>query len=425
MASPWGRDTFLLLAAHHSCTSSYFCRSLDMGFIITYNQNYKGKIVKFCYGNTENIFCAQLLFSKVRYLKNNERRNRRMDNMQNSACISSRDISKYRNAVMGLAALSIFIMHCIGRGYIQIYKPIDALLMKIGSSGVDIFLFLSGFGIFCSLNKNHAFVEEKKYPCKWLFNRIMKVYIPYFLIMLVFVWFIPHQSVLQLFAKMVTLDFWMHGNDGTWFVSFIILLYILSPMFYKTICTSDFNHAKKTIILEMILLYAGLFLFEHFFPKYSAVVWIAVFQIPQFIFGLWLGYMFIYNKRIHIIYLIAGIVFAMLDLLLQPPSNSCLSSMLETGFSFVVLWCYIVMLKIVDRFHVRFLKNKYFVLFWSSFCSITLEFYLIHLLTLDFLKRQAIPVIVNLSAIILLVFTYFTSLLVKKGSNSILRKIHI
>lgn len=338
-------------------------------------------------------------------------------------CISCQDISQYRNAVMGIAALSIFIMHCTGRGYLHILNPIDSMLMKIGSSGVDIFLFLSGFGIYCSLDKNAASTGGSKYPGRWLLSRVLKVYVPYFLIMIVFVWLIPRESFLQLLAKLATVDFWMHGNnDGTWFVSFILLLYILSPLLYKTISRYEYPRAKIVMLVEIAAIYAVLFLFEHFFPDYSALVSIAVFRFPQFLIGLWLGYLLKNHKDVNILYLIVAIGFAVLDLILKAPSGTCLSQMLETGFSFAAMWCYIVLLKILDHSNIS-VSNRYVRSFTTTFCSITLEFYLIHLLTLDELRRLSVPCIVNLSAIILFVFTYFASVLVKKGGAAILKKI--
>lgn len=62
-------------------------------------------------------------------------------------------ISLYRSALMGVATIWIMLLH----GY-ELYKyisiPLISTFAKRGNVGVDIFLFLSGFGLWFSLSND-------------------------------------------------------------------------------------------------------------------------------------------------------------------------------------------------------------------------------------------------------------------------------
>ena len=87
-------------------------------------------------------------------------------------------ISKYRTVLMGLAILSIIFFHytedCVTYEY-NLRFFIRAYKQYVGSCGVDVFLFLSGLGVYYSF---------KKRPDKKIFykKRFMRVLVPYFII---------------------------------------------------------------------------------------------------------------------------------------------------------------------------------------------------------------------------------------------------
>lgn len=67
-----------------------------------------------------------------------------------------KQISKFRTPLMGIATILIFIVHAPDNGVVMpnALKTICAL----GSLGVDLFLLLSGFGLWYSLNR--LFLEK-------------------------------------------------------------------------------------------------------------------------------------------------------------------------------------------------------------------------------------------------------------------------
>lgn len=89
-----------------------------------------------------------------------------------------KDISAYRNELFGLSILSIMLFHYFegvaGAEYAsQTLKQIAKVYNgAIGSVGVDIFLFLSGFGIWYALSRKPGTI-------KFYTKRIRRVLIPY------------------------------------------------------------------------------------------------------------------------------------------------------------------------------------------------------------------------------------------------------
>lgn len=133
-------------------------------------------------------------------------------------------LSKYRSQLMGLAALMIIICHMPAH---HVSMPgIIARIIAQGGLGVDIFLFLSGMGMWFSLKK----IENKPW-LSWLKKRYVRVLLPYLLITIpVFsIKAILNDWSFGLFVwRLSTLSFWTEGW-GAWFVSLIIVLYLVTP----------------------------------------------------------------------------------------------------------------------------------------------------------------------------------------------------
>ena len=94
--------------------------------------------------------------------------------------------SKYREILMGMAILSILIFHYTEdcstfginyNGFVKLYKT------YIGSSGVDIFLLLSGLGLYYSFSKDNTIKN-------FYFKRVKRVLIPYLIVSVpVYIWY--------------------------------------------------------------------------------------------------------------------------------------------------------------------------------------------------------------------------------------------
>ena len=143
------------------------------------------------------------------------------------------NISRYRGELMGAAMLFIILFHIgLSRG-----DPFYGL-RRCGNVGVDIFLFLSGVGLWYSWTKNpsvrHYFTRRyiRIYPA-WLLMASL-YYIPDYL----------HHgghstSLIDLAGDiLINWDFWLHDELTFWYVPAIMMLYTFAPAYMKLISRS-------------------------------------------------------------------------------------------------------------------------------------------------------------------------------------------
>lgn len=89
-------------------------------------------------------------------------------------------LSKYRTKLMGIAIIWIMLYHGNEIGMI-LPEPLEIInfVLEKGRGGVEIFLFLSGLGLYYSYSKNP---DMKRFYRR----RIVRVIFPYLLISLLF-----------------------------------------------------------------------------------------------------------------------------------------------------------------------------------------------------------------------------------------------
>lgn len=137
-------------------------------------------------------------------------------------------LSKHRSAIMGFAILWVMSFHLrVSVDFIPFM-----MLRKIGYGGVDIFLFLSGFGLYYSCSKENF---NKRLYYKNRFKRIL----PEFWIVLVVVFILQRDFSCQSFYTLIccasTLGLWVWGKIPyvLWYISCILLFYAIYPQYYS------------------------------------------------------------------------------------------------------------------------------------------------------------------------------------------------
>ena len=139
-------------------------------------------------------------------------------------------ISKHRSAVMGFAAVIIMLFHFFPCLYGDLHIPVISSLLLRGNIGVDIFLFLSGIGLYCSMSKDSS-------PLPFYKKRIRRVIIPALLISLPY-WIgtdflFLHKGLPAFLEDWSGLSYWTKGNGTVWYVSLIVILYLLYPAIFR------------------------------------------------------------------------------------------------------------------------------------------------------------------------------------------------
>lgn len=133
-------------------------------------------------------------------------------------------LSKHRGALMGFAMLIIVLFH------VNVARQ-DAFfgLHRLGNLGVDIFLFLSGIGLWFSWTKH---------PEVWRFyrRRLIRIYPAWLIIALIY--FVPRlwqQPLLLAGEVLFNVRFWTNDEGVFWFIPAILAMYLLAPHYMRLI----------------------------------------------------------------------------------------------------------------------------------------------------------------------------------------------
>lgn len=135
-------------------------------------------------------------------------------------------ISKHRSELMGIGILGVMLGHYLEWSQVigywtYLFKPLIGLVFT------EVFLILSGFGLYYSFsNKSEIYSFFKK--------RFDRLVVPFWILSVLYmVWLIYKRlSIGNILLHISSLDFWINGNTGMWYISVSILLYSLFPFIY-------------------------------------------------------------------------------------------------------------------------------------------------------------------------------------------------
>lgn len=141
---------------------------------------------------------------------------------------------RYRGAVMGFAALWIFVFHewlPVFGNYPKL-ALIENFIQRIGFCGVDIFLFLSGIGMVYSIEKSEGVLP-------FYYKRIKRILFP-FLLVAVVRWRFDGWTAAEFLKNISGFHFFrVDIYTFLWFVPMIMIFYLLFPMYYRLFIKSS------------------------------------------------------------------------------------------------------------------------------------------------------------------------------------------
>lgn len=179
------------------------------------------------------------------------------------------DISTCRSALMGFAMLWIVFYH------FGFHAPVISHFTRFGYTGVDIFMFLSGFGLFYSLQKKQGLSNYFK-------KRVVRIFPSYFLIGIALSLFCyPNENFWDYLWRCSTLGFWTNGIYYEWFIPSIIALYCLFPLAFRILAYNRIRQYKFLIVCCLIFSAYAAF-------NYTVVDnwhFLLLYRIPIFLFG--------------------------------------------------------------------------------------------------------------------------------------------
>lgn len=297
-----------------------------------------------------------------------------------------KDVSNYRQALMGLALLGVMSSHWFGFQGISsgtAFRVVSLFAKLVFTEGL---LFLSGYGLYYSFSRDTNIGLFYR-------RRLFRLYIPFFLLSfpLYTYWFLVDNGYTfsYFLQQITTVYFWTHGNyGGMWYVSISLVLYLFFPFFYKYVFSSD----KPNGVLVrggalLVFVIAAEVLLSGISPTYFDTVSIGVTKIPMFLFGMVFGFLeknnYLSIKRY--CYLIASIAVLYLTLSLLKGNNQWLRY--ACGWSqklfFIPLVCGLFSI-------TEHVFHSGVVGFFNWFGKYSLELYIIHLHLFMLLDKSSV-----------------------------------
>lgn len=190
-------------------------------------------------------------------------------------------IGKYRSALMGLSMILVFLHHAPSEKLGFMPTGLLGVVCKNGNLGVDLFLFLSAFGLCFSLKKNSI---ERFY-----FNRFKRIiptwWVVLFLIHIAGIFvgskfsdgsFVYPHSVVDMFYWYTGLGYFFNTCSYEWYIPTLLVFYLLIPLI---------NRFSRNRLLFIILLSIPLILLykENGFLPYLSK---SITRVPIFLLGI-------------------------------------------------------------------------------------------------------------------------------------------
>lgn len=312
-------------------------------------------------------------------------------------------LSKYRAELFGFSILSIVLEHFAkdlqDSGAAVSY--VSAVFAKyyrnvIGSQGVDIFIFLSGMGLYFAMQKKSSMYDFYK-------KRLLRVLVPYLLSMPIFLFimdFIVDKTKVYNYINHVTFgSFWLYsGKSYVWFIALILVLYIVFPFIYEM--TNHQEHGFRNMLL-MVIFWMGFIGCCKLggYESYNKIE-LALVRVPVFIIGTYYGGK-VYRKekasRLELLGLLSGLIIVFLfflnmffvDLDLMPKTKFMI--IVKNYFKFFFRQWSGIGLMIVMACIFEWLP-KIILRFFAFFSGITLELYICHEIMRKVFKTLGFPI---------------------------------
>ena len=190
------------------------------------------------------------------------------------------NISRFRGELMGAAMLFIFLFH--------VSLPRNDMffgLRRMGNIGVDMFLFLSGVGLWFSWMKNPSWKHFFK-------RRYLRIYPAWFIIACLF--YIPqfHGGDFWHWADFIgeitiNYKFWTEDELAFWYIPATMMLYIFAPGYMELIKHHPIYRWMPVVMIMWCILV------QYVTPIHEAVGHLEIFwsRVPIFFIGINMGEM--------------------------------------------------------------------------------------------------------------------------------------
>lgn len=196
--------------------------------------------------------------------------------------ISFANISHHRSELMGLAMIAIVLFHVNVPRLSPFYG-----LWRMGNMGVDVFLFLSGVGLWYALTGNTSLK-------RFFTRRYLRIYPTWLLVASLY--YVPRflqgakgtKELIDLAGDvLVNWDFWLHDELTFWYIPATMMLYLFAPAYVKLVSR---HPVYRWLPVLMIVWCVAV---QWVVPLHNAVGYIEIFwsRVPIFFIGINCGAM--------------------------------------------------------------------------------------------------------------------------------------
>lgn len=186
------------------------------------------------------------------------------------------DLLKYRAFLFGFSALWIMFFHMqFGMPDWPVFAQIG-FIKKCGNIGVDLFVLLSGVGLYMSMSKNRSIG-------RFYLRRIERVYVPFAVFVIikeVVIQLVNTDFAPSLFIRQLLVFPWWLGYSVFWFVPFIMTMYLIYPLLFKLQ-----KKGEAYMLIPFAISLALPFLMKKVCPEFYETCEIGYTRIPVFIVG--------------------------------------------------------------------------------------------------------------------------------------------
>lgn len=219
-------------------------------------------------------------------------------------------ISKYRPQLMGVATLMIICCHCPHwcTGLPGVCKSI----LIMGYLGVDMFLLLSGIGMYYSWKKQTENLTNTqngwnwKLLILWYSKRYKRFLVPYLMIAIPCYSIIAlqeHDSFTNFILNVSTISYWLY-HKGAWYIAMLFPLYLLTPLIIRLM--SGKYRGGYFVILTIICLFS-----TQLYSSDEGIINNIIFvvrRLPSFFLGIIIAPYAVEHKKFQFSYIVAILV---------------------------------------------------------------------------------------------------------------------